>query len=323
MDVVARRAQTQSHKTCPSSNDLMQSVDRLMECQDEPFGSTGIFAQYCVFKLANENGIKVMLDGQGADEILGGYPAYGSRRLFSMLRRGRLLRALRHVKGARAAVGFGGWPFFQTTMMQMLPAGISWRLKKLGHRRGKLSMLNYGWFTERGIGRPCLPPRGGGCDRLRESLWFSTRVNGLPMLLRFEDRNSMAHSVESRVPFLTTSLVEFMLSLPEEYFIDDAGESKSIFREAMRGLTPDEVLDRRDKLGFETPQTTWLMQQGLAQWAGKLLNGDTARRIELLDLSVVRAAWQAAVAGKAACPAWMWPLLCFILWVEKRGVTFA
>lgn len=320
MDIVAQRTGARPHKTRPSSADLMSGLDRLIESQDEPFGTTGLFAQYCVFKLARENNIKVMLDGQGADEILGGYRGYGSLRLVTMLRRGLLPGAFRYLQQARHAVGGGGRPLLQTAMMQLLPARLSWRLKKFGHRRGKLSVIHHGWFAARGITGPGLPPRGRGGDRLREGLWYSTLVNSLPMLLRYEDRNSMAHSVESRVPFLTPRLVEFILSLPEEYLIGNDGESKSIFREAMRGLTPDEVLNRRDKLGFDTPQTTWLLQEGPAKWAEALLHGDTARRLGMLDLSVARAAWQAAVAGRAACPEWMWPLLCFIFWVEKRGV---
>ena len=82
---------------------------------------------------------------------------------------------------------------------------------------------------------------------------------GLPSLLRHADRNSMRFSVESRVPFLTQDLADFLLSLPEEYLISDGGETKHIFRAAMRGIVPDAVLDRRDKIGFATPEKDWLI----------------------------------------------------------------
>jgi asparagine synthase (glutamine-hydrolysing) len=140
------------------------------------------------------------------------------------------------------------------------------------------------------------------------------------MLLRFEDRNSMAHSVESRVPFLTPSLVEFILSLPEKYIIGDDGTSKSIFREAMRGLTPDVVLDRRDKLGFDTPEKSWLLSPEAKQWATGLINSDAAASLELLNMDLIRRGWEDASAGRAPCPPWLWRVLNLILWVQGRGV---
>ena len=73
-------------------------------------------------------------------------------------------------------------------------------------------------------------------------------------LLRHEDRNSMANSIESRVPFLTTDFAEFLLSLPEEYLVSKSGETKSIFRESMKGIVPQRILGRKDKIGFATPE---------------------------------------------------------------------
>ena len=80
----------------------------------------------------------------------------------------------------------------------------------------------------------------------------------LPALLRHSDRNSMRWSVESRVPFLTTDLAEFVLRLPEPYLVSPGGETKSVLRAAMRGIVPDAILDRRDKIGFATPESHWL-----------------------------------------------------------------
>ncbi|HEX2748634.1 MAG TPA: asparagine synthase (glutamine-hydrolyzing) [Verrucomicrobiales bacterium] len=320
MDVVAERAGAVPHKTRPSSGDLMHSIDKLMDAQDEPFGTTGIFAQYCVFKLARENGIKVMLDGQGADEILGGYHGYASLRLATMIRRGRWIGAFRFLNHARLAVGGGGWPLLRSSVRQMLPAELAWKVKKKTKRAGPAAVLRDEWFAARGITGPDLPPHGKGADRLRQGLWYSTLVNSLPMLLRFEDRNSMAHSVESRVPFLTPSLVEFILSLPEKYIIGDDGTSKSIFREAMRGLTPDVVLDRRDKLGFDTPEKSWLLSPEAKQWATGLINSDAAASLELLNMDLIRRGWEDASAGRAPCPPWLWRVLNLILWVQGRGV---
>lgn len=77
-------------------------------------------------------------------------------------------------------------------------------------------------------------------------------------LLRYADRNAMAHSIENRVPFLTVELAEFLLTLPEDFLVSRDGDSKHIFRQAMRGLVPDAILDRKDKIVFETPEQQWL-----------------------------------------------------------------
>ena len=109
-------------------------------------------------------------------------------------------------------------------------------------------------------------------DLLRQQLHRTLVETSLPMLLRYEDRNSMAHSIESRVPFLIPGLADFLLRLPEEYLIGPDGTSKRIFRDAMRGFVPDAILDRKDKIGFATPEQRWLTA------AAALGREDPARR---------------------------------------------
>lgn len=140
------------------------------------------------------------------------------------------------------------------------------------------------------------------------------------MLLRYEDRNSMAHSIESRVPFLTPSLASFILSLPEEYLIAADGTSKAVFRQAMRGIVPDAVLDRRDKIGFETPERSWLATLG--PWVDEVLQSDAARQIPALNLPAVQKEWQAVRAGRAAFDFRIWRWVNLICWAERRQVSF-
>jgi asparagine synthase (glutamine-hydrolysing) len=96
--------------------------------------------------------------------------------------------------------------------------------------------------------------------RVAEVLLDAMMNNGLPSLLRYGDRNAMRFSIENRVPFLTIPLAEFLLSLPEHFLISEEGETKSIFRAAMRGIVPDQILDRRDKVGFESPMGSWVSE---------------------------------------------------------------
>jgi asparagine synthase (glutamine-hydrolysing) len=104
--------------------------------------------------------------------------------------------------------------------------------------------------------------------RVVAELALSLTRRGLPALLRHGDRNSMRFSVESRVPFLTLDMVNLLLSLPESHLISSKGETKSVFRAAMRGIVPDDVLDRRDKIGFATPEQVWLtsMMDTIRSW---------------------------------------------------------
>jgi len=133
-----------------------------------------------------------------------------------------------------------------------------------------------------------------------------TRVS-LPGLLRYEDRNSMAFSIESRVPFLTIPLVEFVGRLPERYLIDERGLSKAVLREALRGLVPDSILDRRDKVGFETPERDWLTR--LQPWVNRVLSDDAARQVSALSLSHVRQEYDAVRGGQRQFAWQLWRCL--------------
>ena len=130
----------------------------------------------------------------------------------------------------------------------------------------------------------------------------------------------MHHSVESRVPFLTPQLCDFFLSLPEEFAISDAGVSKSVLRAAMRGIIPDAILDRRDKVGFSTPEWEWL--RAARPWAERILNSDVARQIPVFHHDQLLAGWQQARANPARYHSWMWRWLNFIRWTEINDIAF-
>ena len=128
----------------------------------------------------------------------------------------------------------------------------------------------------------------------------------------------MAFSIECRVPFLTPALASFLFSLPEDYVVASDGTTKAVFRRAMRGLVPDEILDRRDKIGFQTPEQRWLMQQ--RPWVDAVLASPAAERVAALRIDRVRAEWQRASAEGLDVRAWRWVNL--ILWSDRFGVSF-
>ncbi|HSW31606.1 MAG TPA: asparagine synthase (glutamine-hydrolyzing) [Longimicrobiales bacterium] len=261
-DMVNHHVRAIPHKVVVSPAEIAGDLEDMMRAQGEPFGSTSIYAQYRVYRAAREQGITVVLDGQGADELLAGYHGYPSGYLSSLLRRRRYWEALRFLhfwsrwpgRGRRRAILELG-----SVLVPSRLSGMAWWA--IGRRR-EPRWLRADILRESGVS--LVPPVFGECEEesdrrclagaLRTAL---TRV-GLRSLLRHGDRNSMRWSVESRVPFLTNDIAEFLLTLPESYLLSEKGETKSVFRAAMRGIVPVRIIERRDKIGFQTPQAEWL-----------------------------------------------------------------
>ena len=111
-----------------------------------------------------------------------------------------------------------------------------------------------------------------------------------------------------------------MFSLPEDYIIAADGTSKAVFRRAMRGLVPDAILDRRDKIGFATPEVHWL--PALLPWVDRVLQSEVAHALPVLHLNVVRQQWQAIRAGRQPFDFCVWRWLNIICWAQRFQVSF-
>lgn len=279
----------QAHKIYTDATGLVQSMKHLIYMQDEPFNGTSIYAQHRVFRLAHQTGIKVMLDGQGADEFLGGYRYYMAARLASYVRRGKFIAAQSFLRKVLRQPGVNAKWLISLGLGFLVPESLQPTIMPLAGEGLWKPWMNETWFKERNA-KPEIFSSTQGKDALRDYLIQTISRVSLPHLLRYEDRNSMAYSVESRVPFLTPELVEFVLSLPENFIISDDGVSKSVFREAMRGIVPDDVLDRKDKVGFATPETAWL-DEGRT-WFDEVLMGDYARSLPVFKHQQIADVWR-------------------------------
>ncbi len=298
--------------------DLADLADDLLTSHDEPVGSTSVMAQRRLFESAREAGIKVMLDGQGADEILAGYPRLIPARIASCLRAGGAGEGLALLR-ASALGGRGRAGMLARTAANLVPPRLHGAARLLsGSQKLMPDWLDRAWFAERDV-QPAAPWFSRGPDHLRSVLLDSVTTTSLPMLLRYEDRSSMAHSVESRVPFLFAPLAEYALSLPESYLVARDGLTKAVFRRAMRGIVPDAILDRRDKIGFETPESRWLQEQ--SPTIEEALSGAAAAEIPFLRGAEARSLLTSRGAGALAQLPWRW--LNFILWTQRFGVTYA
>jgi asparagine synthase (glutamine-hydrolysing) len=251
MEEVVRRTSLRMSYVEAAPERVLDVIPVVARQQDEPFGTASIVVQWLVFEAARRAGMKVMLDGQGADEVFGGYHAYLPRVARTLLRRWRFVRYARFAAAHHDLLGrqpLGPRDAVATAVPALRRArGARLRTPPPAASVMTASMLG-AW------------PDGNDDARQPHSIneiLAQATLHQLPALLRFEDRNSMAHSVEARVPFLDHRLVEFAFRLPGDYKIRGA-ETKHVLREGLKGILPEAILARRDKVGFRPdPGITW------------------------------------------------------------------
>lgn len=214
------------HFTWPDKDKLGHDIETLAYAQEEPFYSGSVYNQFSVMRLAHEKGITVLLEGQGADEQLGGYNHHYQHHL-TWLFLNNLKKYLSERKGYDSILG------------QLYPYHLPRRLPL--------------WY----LGKILKKSKFVYDEPVRGLLLRETTRTGLKSLLRYGDRNSMAFGREVRLPFLCHHLSEFIFSLPVD-FILHGGWTKFVLRKAVEDIVPPEIAWRREKIGFEPPQSQWL-----------------------------------------------------------------
>ena len=228
----------------PKTEDFVQLVDEVVYTQEEPFGSPSMFMGYHVFQKAKELGCKVMLNGQGGDEILLGYERYYTSYLYS-------LSFYKRIKELFLQANNSGLSFKDAFLYYFYFS--SFKLRKMRLIRESLikrELLEVHSFET-------LKKSVNSFKNIFELQKLEVSAIQLPHLLRYEDRNSMRHSIETRLPFLDYRMVEASISLKPEYKIS-GGWTKYILRKALEGIVPNSVIWRKNKLGFNAPEKTWL-----------------------------------------------------------------
>jgi asparagine synthase (glutamine-hydrolysing) len=320
VDIVATATGARAKKVCPNADELLDDLSELIRAQDEPFGSTSIYAQYRVMRLARESGVAVMLDGQGSDELFGGYPTFIATRLASLIRSGSLLAALRLLLSAWSLPRFGPRQLLPRAARFFLPDALEAPARRLSDEPLFPGWMNDAWFRQQGV-QPSVSQPHGRRRLLHDHLRLSFQTTSLPALLRYEDRNSMAHSIESRVPFLTPAIARLAFSLPESLVIDESGTSKAILRHALRDLVPDVVLERRDKLGFVTDERRWI--ERLSPAFKSMMSGEgPAPHLPVFSYSRLRKEWEGVLDGARPFDFRIWRCINLILWSELYEVDF-
>jgi asparagine synthase (glutamine-hydrolysing) len=293
---MVRSVGAKAHLVFPSPEDFWSSFERIAWHQDMPFGALSFYAQWCVMRAARDSGVKVLIDGQGGDEVFGGYAKFRYAYLASLLRRGRIGVATREL----TAMLRHGDPYVLDLRkgFRYLPASARRVLKVdsalqrvLGDAWNEAIVedstpANRWWRNAR-------TGNSSGLTMMQRIQLDDIVTDTLPQLLRMEDRSSMAFSLEARVPMLDHHVVQLGVSLPDHLKVN-SGWSKYAVRQAMAGLVPDTVRLRKTKLGFAAPDRRWIARD-LRPRINELL-ADDLRCGRYLNVPALRRWYQAADA---------------------------
>jgi asparagine synthase (glutamine-hydrolysing) len=305
----------------PTPERLLQDMDRLLQHQDEPFLSTSIFAGWCVYGLAREKGVKVTLDGQGPDEMLGGYvPFMYASQLAENMSRLHVGDALRNAKGVHDVLGFSYSRIVRDLLREAGKGLLS--VNQMSSIR-KARVLLQPAFFDHGVKESVFLKerselsewkRRVGGSRFDRLLYRFTKNDSLPGILRQVDRNSMAFSIESRLPFLDYRLVEYTFALPNEQKLQ-RGVAKQVYRRALSGIIPDKIRDRTSKFGFITAEPQWLretVKNAFIETFNQISSGAPYNRQQ------VQNRFHRFLNGEAQFDTMMWKVFCTERWLSKN-----
>lgn len=314
-DEVVRATNSTAHQFTLDAENLATDFDALTDHQGEPISNPVVYAQYRLFARAREEGVTVVLTGEGADELLAGYDLFAPSRVASMLRKGRLGDAARLIQNA-PATGNSRGRMTRGALQAVLPQGVVGAARAIMRKAPAERWIEPYWFRDRGVDLHG-SPHSGGRATLGTALLQAVEAGSLPALLRFQDRNAMASSVENRVPFLTPAFAELAFSLPEEYLLTVDGSRKAVLRKAMEGIVPRSILERNRKIGFSTPAPEWLAT--LEDWVENRL--PAVESLPFLDYQEVRRQWESVRSERSFAGAFVvFRCLSVTNWMERYGV---
>lgn len=321
--IVATQAGACYHEVFPGEQELVDYLPDMIHALDEPVAGPGVFPQYCVSELASQH-VKVVLGGQGGDEIFGGYTRYLVA-YFEECIKGAIEGT--QTEDARYVVTFesiaanlrqlnGYQPMLRHFWREGLFAPQDQRYFRLIDRSDGAADLihpeilgdsrDYDPFAEfQGIFNS-----GNVGSYINRMTRFDLKTL-LPALLQIEDRTSMAWSLESRVPLLDHRIAELVASMPPTVKYK-GGVSKYIFRRVVQDIVPEQVYNRHDKMGFPVPLNEWYKREPVRSFVHDLLLGAKARQRGLYDSQKV----ETLLHEERAYSRVVWGLLSLELWMQ-------
>jgi asparagine synthase (glutamine-hydrolysing) len=276
-----------AHLIQPDAIMLMERMEALIRHQEEPFGSAGIFAQFAVHEKAASLGLRVLLDGQGADETLGGYERYAQWFLLELTRAQGWKTASAEARRLMSNGILTDWSWRNRIAAVSPELTAGWLERKARRLHQRLNEI-HPEFRENHEGPGFI--QKPVVERLNDILYHDTMTGPLQTLLRYADRNAMAHGIETRFPYLNHRLVEYVFSMPAGLKFRE-GFNKWILRNNYRSRIPEDIVWPKSKTGFEPPQEAWMRDPGVAA-------SIISAKEKLVDLRIL----DARVLGRAATP---------------------
>jgi asparagine synthase (glutamine-hydrolysing) len=277
VDLASHFFNVENTKVFTDEKGLINDFEKLMFHQEEPFPSSSIFAQYKVYETAKANGVSVLLDGQGADEIFAGYNRYIHWFLQELVSRNHFADFFKEKKQFKKNQTSYSWGM-KNFIAAFLPSHACIALEKIEYNKiirnndvSKALLHSLKGREWEGIHKPVV-------TKLNDILSYNVTEAGLEELLRYCDRNAMAHGCEVRLPYLNHELVSYVFSLPSRFKMNN-GFTKAILRKLMLNKIPDEINWRTDKIGFEPPQKKWMESPVLLDFVHEAKKNLVANRI--------------------------------------------
>ncbi len=292
--------------TSPTAESLNYEMNNFIKAHAEPFPETGVYAQYKVMELAGKN-VVVILDGQGADEMLAGYHYFFGYFFKDLLTHGNLgtlsSEIYHYIKKHNSIYGL------RTLVYLMLP--LTMRTKTRVNKTGYLDKDFSNSYSKNNSIAGALYGSESLSDAFLDHFEYK-----LEHLLKWEDRNSMWFSLEARVPFLDHRLVERTLALNRKNVINK-GMTKSILREAVKGIVPEKIRLRKDKIGFGTPQDEWFREPLWHRRIKDLLNSDSFRQRKLINPNKAGEIYEQHLSGKVNISKQIWKWINLEIWFRE------
>lgn len=311
-----------SHVVEPTVERFLEDLPQFIWLNELPVGGSSQYAQWSVFRLARETGVTVLLDGQGADEMLAGYEQYFAKYVEALRKAGDTERLARELPRIRAR-----YPLALTPPARGLRDRLPFRLRHwISNRGGVGTSLLYGLRPDVAvsIARQNTLSELPGFNPLANALVQDSFGRFLTTLLRYGDRNSMAHSREVRLPFCDHRIAEFVFRLPPQMLMGEV-QTKRLLRESMKGILPEGIRTRWNKQGFRPPQETWFRSTPFLKVARTAFESDRFRHSPYWLPEWWLEALRRLEAGQVALNATLWAPLMIELWHEhfleplKRG----
>ena len=304
INLMNKEISAKAHLVYPESDELANSLDYLTYEQDEPYASCTIFAQYSIFKKIKELGFKVVLDGQGSDELFAGYRSYMLALMSDQIKGLQLISLIKNIQ----SIIF--YPkIFNINSILFLKKNI---LKNFFFKEQLPGWINKESFNRR-YNFDVKVNKTNNDSEIKKLIYKKFYETSLPHLLRLGDRNSMSCSIENRFPFLNTKIAQLAFEMPDDFLIKN-GNYKHILKETYKNSLPTEIINRKMRIGFYTPMQNWLVQQ--RHFLEKIINSDICGDSQIFNKKELLNEWNRMITNKTYFDWRFWRWISVIKWLE-------